>query len=123
MRVFKDKQFHKWAVKEGLTDEIMAYAVAEMEKGLIDADLGGNVYKKRVARPGQGKRGSTRTIVAFKINERAFFIYGFSKSDKDNINKEELAALKRYAALLFSYSEKQIELALKVKDLMEVKYG
>ena len=59
MRVFKTKVFNKWSKKEGLNDTILLEAINEVEKGLIDGDLGGNIYKKRIAKLGQGKRGST----------------------------------------------------------------
>ncbi len=79
MRAFKIKAFAKWASGEGLSDDALASAVVEMEKGLIDAKLGGQVVKKRVALPGRGKRGSTRTLVAFRQGYNAIFIYGFAK--------------------------------------------
>jgi len=62
MRIFKLKLFHKWADKEGLIDESLIKAIKEMEQGLIDADLGGHVYKKRVGIKGRGKRGGVRTF-------------------------------------------------------------
>jgi hypothetical protein len=40
-----------------------------MANGLIDADLGGGIVKKRIALPGQGKRGSTRTLLATNRND------------------------------------------------------
>ena len=60
MRTFKTKWFQKWAAREGLTDTVLVSAVEEIEAGLIDADMGGHMVKKRVALPGRGKRGSTR---------------------------------------------------------------
>lgn len=122
MRVFKSKVFSKWASKENLSDEILALAIKEMENGLIDANLGGNVYKKRVAKIGQGKSGSTRTILAFKIDNKAFFIHGFSKKDKDNISDKELEYLKFYANILLNLDDDKIEIALENNELMEVIY-
>ena len=86
MRAFKIKEFAKWARGEGLSNEALALAVVEMEKGLIDAKLGGQVVKKREALPGRGKRGSTRTLVAFRQGNKAFFIYGFAKNERANIS-------------------------------------
>ena len=120
MRIFKTRWFTKWAGKEGLTDKVLSAAIAEMETGLIDADLGGNIYKKRVARPGQGKSGSTRIIVAFKIGEKAFFMYGFAKNKMDNINDKELEVFKIVGGDLLSYNGKQLETALEKGELMEV---
>lgn len=67
MRIYKTKWFAKWARKEGLVDEALQDAVAEMNDGLVDADLGGHVYKKRAAIAGQGKRGGLRSLLAFKV--------------------------------------------------------
>ena len=78
---------------------MLRVAVAEMEEGLIDADLGGHVYKKRVALQGRGKRGGARTLLAYRIGKKAFFMYGFSKNELDNIDDKELKALKQLAAL------------------------
>ena len=79
MRVFKTKWFTRWASDESLTDASLVAAVQEMERGLVDANLGAQVYKKRVAQAGKGKSGSTRTIVAWRTENRAIFIYGFAK--------------------------------------------
>ncbi len=65
--------------KIGLSDELLLNAVDEMERGLIDADLGGGVVKKRVALPNRGKSGSTRTLIATNKNDRWFFMLGFEK--------------------------------------------
>jgi hypothetical protein len=82
MQAFKTKWFAKWASSQKLTDEALTGAVAEMKQGLVDAELGGQVVKKRVALPGKGKRGSTRTLVAFRQGDKAFFIYGFAKNER-----------------------------------------
>lgn len=93
MQIYKTRQFDKWAGKEGLTDSVLAAAVVEMESGLIDADLGGHVVKKRVALPGRGKSGGARTLLAYRLGDRAFFVYGFAKNERDNIDDKELKAL------------------------------
>ena len=82
MRVFKARTFELWAGKAGVTDGALLNAVAQMERGLIDADLGGNLFKQRVALPGRGKSGSTRTIVATRFAGMLFFLYRFEKSDQ-----------------------------------------
>lgn len=120
MRIFITKWFQKWARKEGVGKSALKDAVGEMNDGLYDAELGGQVFKKRVAFPGQGKRGSIRTIVAFKVDDKAFFIYGFAKSKQANIKDNELRALKLLANELLNYSDKQLNDALDVKELVEV---
>lgn len=121
MRIFKSKWFNKWADKEGLTNETLQAAVTEMESGLIDADLGGHVYKKRAAIEGQGKSGGLRTILAFKVGNKSFFMFGFAKNQQDNISKKELKALKLMAKELLNYSDKALTKALNVGELIEVK--
>ncbi|MCC2666235.1 MAG: hypothetical protein K0S63_151 [Gammaproteobacteria bacterium] len=80
MRIFKNKMFFKWAKSESLTDSTLLKAAKEIDQGLVDASLGGNLVKKRIARKGHGKSGGFRTIVVFKKEHRTIFIYGFPKS-------------------------------------------
>lgn len=81
MRIFKTETFERWAGKAGVTDGALLNAVAQMERGLIDADLGGNLFKQRVALPGRGKSGSTRTIAATRFAGVLFFLYGFERTN------------------------------------------
>ena len=120
MRVFKNKVFSKWATKEGLSNEALLVAVDEMELGLIDAELGGHVVKKRVALAGRGKSGGVRTILAYKVGNKAFFVYGFAKSAHANISADELKALKHLAKELLAYSDKALTKAIKHGALIEV---
>ena len=120
MWAFKIKAFAKWASGEGLSDDALASAVVEMEKGLIDAKLGGQVVKKRVALPGRGKRGSTRTLVAFRQGNKAFFIYGFAKNERANISDKELRALKMLAKELMSYTAAALTKATNAGELIEI---
>ena len=123
MRIYKSKWFSKWADKEGLQNSDLTIAVQEMQDGLIDADLGGHVVKKRVGLNGQGKRGGVRTLLAFKIDEKAFFMFGFAKNQQDNIDKKALKTLRLMAKELLSYSEKQILTAINKGELIEVKHN
>ena len=120
MRVFKTKPFCKWAEKEGLDNDSLQKAISEMERGLNDADLGGHVYKKRVALQKRGKSGGARTIIAFELKNRAFFMYGFAKNKRANISTKELKALKLLAVHLLSYDDKTLTRALRVNELIEV---
>jgi len=106
--------------KTGLSDAALLAAVVEMARGLIDADLGGGVVKKRVALPGRGKRGSTRTIVATNKGSRWFFVYGFEKNAQANISPDELEALKTYAADLLKRTAKQLDEAVADGTLQEI---
>lgn len=100
MNILKRTDFARWQVNEKLPDAVLCEAVKEMESGLIDADLGGLLYKKRVARPGGGKSGGWRTLLSARIGNRYVFLHGFSKNDKANITQGEKKAL-RYAGKVF----------------------
>jgi hypothetical protein len=91
--IIKTKKFDRWARKAALIDTLLCQAVEEMVKGLIDADLGGGVFKKRIALPGKGKSGSVRTLLATNRHDRWFFVFGFEKNDRGNITTKELEAL------------------------------
>ncbi|HLD84156.1 MAG TPA: type II toxin-antitoxin system RelE/ParE family toxin [Coxiellaceae bacterium] len=120
MRVFKTKRFTKWAKKERLTDATLFKAVREMGQGLVGARLGGQVYKKRIGAEGRGKRGSFRTILAFKMSEKAFFIFGFAKHQLANIDEEQLDQLKILASCFMRYDDHALKHALKENELIEV---
>lgn len=120
MQVFKTRAFARWARRERLGDDLLAFAVAEMEAGLIDARLGGSVCKKRIALDGRGKRGSTRTIVAYLQGEKAFFVYGFAKSERSSIRPDELQALKLLAKELLGFTPAQLADAVRAGELMKL---
>lgn len=120
MRVFKNKWFQKWAAKERLDDEALRAAIEEMENGLIDTKLGGHVVKKRVALPGRGKRGGSRTLVVYQQADKAFFVYGFAKNERANISDKELKALKLLATQLLGYTNPALVKAIKAGELIEV---
>jgi hypothetical protein len=122
MQVYKSKWFTKWADKEDLTDRDLSAAVEEMANGLIDADLGGHVIKKRVALQGQGKSGGARTLLAFKVGEQAFFMYGFAKNQQDNISAKELKALKAMAKQVLGYTPEQLKMVLNAGEFIEVNH-
>ena len=120
MRVFKNKPFARFARKAGLDDEVLRQAVEAAGRGLVDADLGGGVIKQRVARQGGGKSGGFRTIVLFRLGERAFFVHGFAKSDLGNIRADELAAFRLLASHLLAYDDPALAAALEAGALMEI---
>lgn len=102
MNIFKTLDFTKWQKKSGITDIALAEATLEMKSGLVEANLGGNVYKKRIAKKGLGKRASYRTIVATKNKGVWIFLYGFEKNQQSNINKQDLDTLQEFAKELLS---------------------
>jgi hypothetical protein len=119
-RVFKTRWFQRFARREKLRDPVLLDAVARAEKGLLDADLGGGVIKQRIARYGQGKSGGYRTIILFKRGERAVFIYGFAKSERENIDADEEKQFKEAARHVLRLTEKQIAELVKEGDFVEI---
>jgi len=120
MAIYKSRWFDRWARKEGLTTQSLCDAVHEMATGLYEADLGGGLLKKRIARPGQGKRGGFRTLVATNKGNRWVFVYGFPKNERSNIDKDEEEALKKLAAHLLSLTTQALGKAQRAGELMEV---
>ena len=118
--IYKTRQLNRWARKVDLCDQTLCRAVMEIRQGLIDADLGGGIVKKRIALPGHGKRGSTRTLLATNRNDRWFFVHGFEKNERENISANELEALKLLAGDLLTLSELQISEAVGKGSLLEV---
>ena len=119
-RVFKTRYFNRWMRKTELTDAALCAAVTEMEQGLIDADLGGGVLKKRVGLAGRGKRSGARTLVATNKAGRWFFVFGFEKNDRANISDDELEALKDIAAQLLDRTDIQLNKAIEDETLTEI---
>ncbi|MBN2886066.1 MAG: type II toxin-antitoxin system RelE/ParE family toxin [Chromatiaceae bacterium] len=108
MRIFKNAWFERFARKQKISDTALRAAVDRAEQGLIDADLGAGVIKQRVARPGQGRSGGYRTLILFRQSHRAFFVYGFAKSEQANISAEEEAAFKKAAHYVLDLTDEQI---------------
>ncbi len=109
MAIYKTKVFERWASKEEFDDKVFCKAVQEMTESLFDADLGGGLFKKRIARPGRGKSGGYRTLVATNKGDQWFFVFGFPKNARGNINNVEEKALKMYANQLLSYTQTAID--------------
>lgn len=123
MRILKTKTFARWARKQGLIDRQLAHAVAEVESGLVEARLGGDVFKKRVARRGEGKRGAYRTVLAGSRGDRWIFLFGFAKNERSDIDEDELRALKQLAQAWLGMDEPDIDNAVDAGELHEVRDG
>ena len=98
MRLFKTKWFMRYARQERLEDHSLRDAIERAERGLVDADLGGGIIKQRVARTRQGRSGVYRLLIAYRSGKRAVFLYGFAKSERDNIEADELETIKEIGA-------------------------
>jgi hypothetical protein len=123
MRVYKNGWFSKFARKERIRDVALCAAIHRAEQGLIDADLGGGVIKQRVARDGEGKSGGYRTLFFFRQGEMGVFAFGFAKSDRANLNEDELAVFKKAAKLVLALTQVQIKIELDAGRLLEVHCG
>ena len=120
MRVFKTRMFARWADKEGVSDAVLLVAMDEISRGLIDANLGGHVFKKRVGIGGRGKSGGVRTLLALRVGDRAFFVFGFAKNERSNVSDKELETWKRLASQLLGYDARELREALSTGKLYEV---
>jgi len=119
-RILKRRHFARWQTGEGLPDAVLCQAVKEMECGLMDADLGGFLYKKWVARPGSGNSGGYRTLLSAQIGSRYVFLHGFAKNDKTNITQNEKKTLQFAGKTFLELSSEALLNALQSGILMEV---
>jgi hypothetical protein len=121
LRVFKTKWIARFAKRERITDLSLREAIERADSGIVDADLGGGLIKQRVARSGQGRSGGYRMIVVYRTKDRAVFLYGFAKSERENIDAGELEDLRIIAADFLAADEKGFELMIGQHDLREIK--
>src|SRR5579863_3411085 len=108
MSVYATKAFARFARKADLSNAKLLQAADDVAAGRCDADLGGGVFKQRVARSKGGKSGGFRTIILFRIGGHSFFAHGFAKSEKANISARELMALRRLADVLFGFPPERL---------------
>jgi hypothetical protein len=120
MRIFLYRNFQQWAKKEKISVEKLHECVNELEQGLFEANLGGGLYKKRIAKAGQGKRGSYRAILAFQKGNRTFFLYAFAKNKQENISNSEKEIYKQLAALFLNSTDKIMANLITTGELIEV---
>jgi hypothetical protein len=122
VRIFKTKTLARFTKREAISDVTLVAAIENAKWGLIDADLGGGLIKQRVARPGQGKRGGFRMLIGFR-SDRAVFLFGFAKNERDNIDDDQLTTLREIVAAWFAADDGKIAQALKDGLLIEVDHG
>lgn len=122
-RIFKTRAFVSTMKKVGVSDAALAAAVAELVKGLHDGDLGGGVFKKRIALGGKGKRGSVRTLLATRARRHWFYLYGFKKNERADVSDQERAALKALAKDLLALDETELQIALQDGAIVEIEHG
>jgi len=123
MRILKTKGFSKFLKKEKVKDKALLDAVEEIEDGLIGDRLGSSAYKKRVARPSEGKSGGFRTIYVFRNKDRVIFIQGYAKNEKSALTDEELKVVREAAKEMLSWTNKKINKLVKEGVLGEITNG
>jgi len=120
MQIFKTRWFARFAGNERIADKGLREAIERAEQGLIDADLGGGLIKQRVPRPGHGRSGGYRVIVAYRMRNRAVFLYGFAKSAKANISAKELATARNIASIWLTAEGERISRGIREDEIQEV---
>ena len=120
MRVFRNAWFGRFARKEKILAAALWEAVERAERGLIDADLGGGVIKQRISRPGAGKSSGYRSIVIYRKDDKAFFVFGFAKNAQGNIRNVEEDQFKKAAKITLALTDEQINLLIANGQFEEV---
>ena len=110
MRVFENKRFNRWARDERIPETALCRAARDVVEERVEADLGGYLFKKRIAGKGGGKSGGYRTIVGYRRgdSDRVLFLYGFAKNERANITDREHEALSIAATDLINAADTQI---------------
>ena len=122
MAIYKLKTFARFARSEDISDESLAAAIERAARGLVDADLGGGLIKQRVARQGQGRSGGYRMIVIYRLKERAVFLYGFAKSDRENIEDDQLQTMRETAAEFLAHDDAALDAAVSLGKIQEINH-
>lgn len=122
MRIFKTKWLARFTRREGIDDQSLRAAIERAEQGLIDADLGGGLIKQRVARPGRGRSGGYRMLVGYRVKDRAIFLLGFAKNERENIEDNELLSLREIAARWLAADAAKIQKELELGNLQEINH-
>jgi hypothetical protein len=120
MRILKNTWFSHFAQKEDIDDKTLKSIASQLEKGQFDADLGGGVYKQRIARSGKGKSGGYRVVIFFKKGKLTFFVYGFAKSNMSNISESELKDFRKLAKYMLSMTNEQVDMEIKAGRYREI---
>lgn len=120
MRIFKLKAFARFQRREKIDDLALTLAAEDALAGAVEAELGGGLFKKRIARAGQGKRGGYRVLLAFRRQDNVFFLFGFAKNERANVDKDELAAWKLIAKSYLDMTADELDDAVIGGDIIEV---
>jgi hypothetical protein len=114
------RAFRRWAIRVAVSRAELQDAAARLERGLIDANLGGNLYKQRIALPGRGRSGGARAIIATRFAGIVVFLYGFEKNERESVTEREIELYRGIARELLAMNENQTACALAEGVLWEV---
>ena len=114
------RAFRRWAIRVAVSRAELQDAAARLERGLIDANLGGNLYKQRIALPGPGRSGGARAIIATRFAGIVVFLYGFEKNERESVTEREIELYRGIARELLAMNENQTACALAEGVLWEV---
>ncbi|EOL7603841.1 type II toxin-antitoxin system RelE/ParE family toxin [Escherichia coli] len=89
-------------------------------RGIISANLGSGVIKQRLARSGGGKSGGYRTIIFYRVAEKAFFIYAYAKNERENITAIEENAFRKAAPHVLNLTDEQLAQLIQQGQFTEV---
>lgn len=120
MSLYQTKEFSRFARKAGLGSGALLEAAEAVASGQWDVDLGGGVFKQRIAREGGGKSGGFRTIILFKVGGHSFLVHGFAKNVKANVTAKELKALKALASTFLGFDAEALKTASAAGEIAEV---
>ena len=120
--MFLTKSFVRFQRKERIADAALVVAIKRAERGLVDVSLSANLIKQRVGRPGQGRSGGFRTVVAYRIGDRAVFLFGFAKSERSNVSAADERDLADFGAQILRLSAAEIRTAIDGNELTEIAY-
>ena len=123
MEIYQTKRLARFARRERIADRRLLEAIARAERGLIDADPDGGLIKQRVACAGQGRSGGFRMLIAYRAGNRAIFLYGFAKRERENIDPNELLTLREIGAAWITADTRRIARAIEEDALQEVHDG
>ena len=120
MRKLKTRWFAKWAKREQISDERLLESIENLQKGLSSVDLGGGLYKVRVASGHRGKSSGSRVILVYREADRAVMLYGFMKKEQANLSARELKSFKKLAGDILSLSEDDLAHAIESQVFIEL---
>lgn len=123
VRVFLTKSMARFVGREEISDASLCEAIGRAERGLIDTALGSGLIKQRMARRGRGKSGGNRTLIGYLRGDRAVFVFGFAKKDREGINTDALAFVRGVATGWLDASDAAIEFAQASGTFQEVFHG